>query len=432
MAKGKLNIVIKMFITLLIVCFFSFDAYAGKVASGCRPLPERIAENESCFLCPLFAIILKTDQTMATNSYNTLASPFKNLTIVLLALFIAYHTLLLVSGFTKQDAPKYLNTLLIQAFKVLLVVLLLSNSDHIYKYAINPIMTAGLEFGLALLHSSGEGVLQELQSLTAESKASMPEGVIEKDLLATVMGAIKLFNKAAGRVPAIGSMLTCISVNEGTKFLINFEMWFQGLVLMGFGWAIAFSSCFYLLDSVVRFGIFCTLLPFLIAMWPYEVTTKYTKTGWDIFMNVFFNFVMMGLIITLTSELIVQAATGGSGGVEELEKAINGDSVEKLRKMMDIGGLEFIILIATCMFAFKLVGQIGHLAAEVSGTDGGTNIGGKMGGQAAQAAKKIAQTAVKGAKLAASGGTAAAGMAADASMDAAQKGKQDDTKELKD
>lgn len=390
-------------------------------AKGCMPLPLKYAEIQSCLLCPLFNVILRTDQTMATKSYSALAGSFRNVIIVVLALFIAYHTLLTVSAFTKQDAPKYITTLLVQSFKVLLAALLLSNSTYIYQYAINPLMETGLEFGLALLFRDNPAygnvsLLAEFEMLTKEYAPTMPTGAIGQELLGSVMAAIQLFNKAAAQMPAIGSSLICISVHEAAwKGVIpQFSMLIEGALVYAFGWAIVLASCFYLLDSVVRFGIFCALLPFLIASWPFKVTARYAKTGWDIFMNAFFNFVMMGLIISINSELISQALSGGKGGMDALEAAINGSEVDALKELMDISGVDFLVLVACCMFAFKLVGQVNQLATEMAGGGGSSGIGNKIGGTAAQAAKKVGGIAAKGGKAVA--GTVYEGTGAKASV----------------
>ncbi len=369
---------------------------AEGASKGCTPLPVRYAEIQACILCPLFQVILNTDQTMATKSYGALASSFRNVIIVALALFIAYQTLITVSAFTKQDAPKYISTLMVQGFKVALAAILLSNSSYIYHYVINPLMAAGLEFGLALLFDPN--LLTDFHTLTKGEQAGMPPGAIGQDLLASIMAAVRLFSKASAQMPAIGASLICISTHEASNILPDFSMLIEGLLVFAFGWCIALACCFYLLDSVVRFGIFCALLPFLIACWPFKVTASYTKTGWDIFMNAFFNFVMMGMIISLNSELISQALTGGKGGMDALEDAINGSEVDVLKDLMDISGIDFLVLVACCMFAFKLVGQINDLANQVSGTSGGQGIGNKIGGAAAQAAKKVAGTAAKGGK----------------------------------
>ncbi len=406
MTKTIKTSILTFFLLVAGLCLFSSYAFAGDTAvtEGCRTLPERMTELQACILCPLFEVILKTDQVIATKAFAALAKSFINVLAVILALFIAYHTLLMVSAFTKQDAPKYIGTLLTQIFKVLIAVMLLSNSDYVYNYVINPLMKAGLEFGLALLFTdasttSGNNILANFKSQANSLQSSMPKGVIGQDLLASVITAVRLFSKTAAQLPAIGGTLICVSVKEARDILPNFEMLIQGLMLSGFGWMITLSCCFYLLDSVVRFGIFCTLLPFLIASWPFKITAQYTKKGWDIFMNAFFNFVMIGLVITVSSELIVNSIGGGkTGGMQELVNALNGNNVDKLAEMMDISGIDFLVMIACCMFAFKLVGQINELATQMAGGGGGSAIGAGLGKTAAQVGKKVALTAAKAGK----------------------------------
>lgn len=390
----------KLLIYILFLCigiFFFRDCFAAEESSstasgGCKPWSQRYSEQQTCILCPMFEVILKTDQDMATMSFKSLAPGFRNVIIVVLALFIAYHTLLTVSAVTKQDVAKYLQTILIQAFKVLVAALLLTNSSYIYDYAINPLMNAGLEFGLTIIKS------ETAEKLAASGGAStIPTGVISQDLLSKVLQTIRLFSKSSAELPAIGSSLICISTHTAAWMGIipDISMLIEGLVVYAFGWCITLACCFYLLDSVVRFGIFCILLPFLIACWPFKVTFKYTKNGWDIFMNTFFNFVMMGLVISLSSELAKQALVGDKSdqSIEQLLKDANSNNIDALKQAMSLDGVKFLVLIACCIFAFKLVQQIGELANLISSTSGPTSknsIGGHLGGLAAQAATRVA------------------------------------------
>ena len=335
---------------------------------------------------------------MATKSFQALAPSFRNLIIVVLALFIAYKTLLAVSALTKQELGKYLGELAVQAFKVLIVVLLLHNSDYVYHYIIDPLMEAGLQFGLTIIDSN---VLADLNAEAKASVGSMPNGVISTNLLAQVLGTIKMFSKSAGELPAIGGALICVSTHSAATSLggalPDVSMLIEGILCWAFGWAIAIACCFYLLDSVVRFGIFCALLPFLIACWPFKITFQYTKTGWNIFINVLFNFVMMGLVLSLSSELIGQALTGGSGGKEEILAAMNGNEVSTLKELMDLDGPKFLVLVACCIFALKIIQRVNELANKVSDTQGGKGIGNEIGGLAGNVAARAGKTALAGA-----------------------------------
>ncbi len=402
--KNKINSIINnikqrcSLSSLSFVCFMLVFTtallYTGQVfADDCRKVPEIMSDIGQCILCPVFQVILNTDQAMATSSFSALAASFRNVVIVVMALFIAYQTLITVTALTKQDTGKYLQSILFQAFKALVAALFLTNSNFAYHYIINPLMSASLEFGLTIID---EEALSTMQSATEAAKSEMQKGVISVDLMAQVKGAIKTFSNSTATLPAVGTALMCASTHRAAEFLIDISMFIQGLVVYGFGWMISLAACFYLLDSVVRFGIFCTLLPFLIAAWPFKVTAKYTKAGWDIFMNTAFNFIMMGLVISLTTELVMQALSGGGMTADDLMDLIDSDRVDELKSVFDFGNGKFLVLIASCIFAFKLIEQINQLANDISGTSGGTNIGGKIGGLAAQVAKRATTSAAKG------------------------------------
>jgi hypothetical protein len=375
--------------------FKNSEGQEGENLKDCTLLPIKLAEINLCPLCPLFEVILKTDQTMATKSFEALAQSFLNVVVVLMALYVAFQTLLTVSSFTKQDAPKYITTLLVQAFKVLVVFIMLSDSTHVYKYIVTPLMKGGLEFGMALLFS--EDALSKFSSYSQSAKGSFATGAIDTEILGNVVAAVKVFTEKAADLPAIGGTLVCVSVHAAAPFshFPDLSMFFEGLLVYVFGWAIVLAASFYLLDSAVRFGIFCSLIPFLIACWPFKVTRSYTGTGWKIFINCVFNFIMMGLVISLITELIGQALNSG-GGMDELQTAINGSNIDELKDMMDLGGMQFLVLMACCLYAFKLTGQINALATEISGTSGGSGIGNKMGSIVGEAGKKAGLAALQG------------------------------------
>ncbi len=374
------------------------NATSGAV-KGCQPLPMKYAEMSSCVLCPIFEIVLKTDQHMANLGPHVLGKGFRNVLVLIMALFIAYKTLILVSSWTRQDIGKYLYEILVQSLKVLIAALLLAYPSAVFHYVINPLFTAALDFGMAVVD---DDAYQGMLSMRSAYEPLMPDGLISKKLLASVMASVKMFGISAAKLPTIGSSLLCISINAAAEFLFDFTMFVEGLFCWGFGWAIAIACGFYLVDSVVRFGIFCTILPFIIAAAPFKALKKYALKGWNIFVNCAFHFMMMGVVLSVSSTLIGEALVGENGnlnsqksGIEQIEDAINGDSVSVLKDLMGLSGKKFLILLACCIFALKIIKQVGQLVEHISSTSGGTPIAAQMGGQAMQIAKKAGQMALK-------------------------------------
>ena len=162
----------------------SNDQYqtVGGVTKGCIPLPAKLAETKSCIFCPLFLTIFNAAQTMATNSFQILANSLSYVMVLGFAIFIAFLVLKYVSAFTKQDAPKFTNEIFIQAFKVIVAFILLSNGVYIYNLVVGPVLSAGLEFGSALLFEKGSGYT-EWCAIQANIQAQVKEMNIASGLI---------------------------------------------------------------------------------------------------------------------------------------------------------------------------------------------------------------------------------------------------------
>mgnify|MGYP004714935705 CR=1 FL=1 len=193
----------------------------------------------------------------------------------------------------------------------------------------------------------------------------------------------------------------CVARNAGKEsigpvrnVLWDFGMMFQGFAIWVMGWIISLAFAFYLIDATIQLGIIGALMPFLIACWPFKATRNYTSKGWGIFMNTFFVYVFMGLVVSINVELLGQGLTGSKGGFDAIMKALNGNNVQELKELLDIGFAGFLVLVACCLFAFKLTGQASDLAGTMAG-GGGPKIGANIGGLAYGAATKGVQGTLK-------------------------------------
>ena len=369
------------------------------VTQGCIPLPAKLAEAQSCIYCPLFKTIFNAAQSMSTKSYDKLASPIANVILIGFALVIAFMVLKNVSSFTKQDAPKFVTELLVNMFKVLVAYYLLKNSTFVYGYIIGPVLKAGFEFGSSLLFATDNNYLSSCAAMKLPENP-MP-GVMPAYLYTNLDCFIRAVQAEVAVPQSIGSSLMCVSRHAGKvsigplrNVMWDFGMMFQGFAIWVMGWIISLAFAFYLIDATIQLGILGALMPFLIACWPFKATRSYTSKGWGMFMNTFFVYVFMGLVVSINVELLGRGLTGGSGGFDAIKAALNGNDVSKLKELLDIGFAGFLVLVACCLFAFKLTGQASSLAGTMAG-GGGPSIGANIGGLAYGAATKGVQGTLK-------------------------------------
>ena len=378
---------------------------------GCVPLPLKLEQSRKCILCPLFVILFNTAQTMGYVSYEALAGGFKNLLLIGFALYVAYATLKQVSSFTKQDGPKYLTDLLTMAFKVLLAYLILTNVQQLYTYLLEPMLSAAMDFGGAFLFRSASSNADNSFMTCASAQqlgdgVTVVEGYFSPGLFAKIDCFVRSIQQELAVATSIGSSLMCVAHSEAAHWygLPDMTMLTSGLIIWVFSWLVCLAFGFYLIDSVVRLGVIGGLMPFLIAAWPFKLTSGYTKKGWDMFMNAFFTFVFLGLVVSVNIELGLQAITGGEGGYDKIMELVNANDIKPLVEVMSIGMMGLLFLILCCIFGFKLCGEAVSLASQMGGGSGGT-IGANIASLGAGVAK---WGAVKGGKVA---GKAAIGTA---------------------
>jgi hypothetical protein len=165
-----------------------------------------------------------------------------------------------------------------------------------------------------------------------------------------------------------------------------------------------------MLDCALQLGIVCAMIPLFITCWPFKVTRGYGKQGWNIFLNTFFNFVVMGVVISASSQIMLQALSSGLSQ-ETLIAYLDANNAKGLSAELDLGGLQMVVLIISCLIAMKLSGEVQSITNKLAGGIG-LNMGAQMGGAASSAIQKGA-AAAGGAALSAGG--KALGTAAEAS-----------------
>ncbi len=371
----------------------------------CKLLNDVRAELTLCPTCGIFEAVLRADQTLSTGAFDELASSLSKLVLLAMTIFIGYQVLLLIASPMSQNINKFINTLVLQGFKVAIAVYILADPAFLYENAITPILEGGFDFGLELTGDS-KSVIDKYAGEYANFDNS--NKLLTAKFMQTMMGAVKGFNEQAADIPAIGSSLYCNSwQNKIWGIFPHIGMMIEGVIVYVFGLMIMLAVGFYLLDCAIHLGIICCLLPFFIACWPFKITATYTKTGWGMFLNIFFRFVLMGVVIATAVSLISEALTAGVSK-DELEIWLNANDTDALEKAMEITGIQMLLLVICCMIAMKLIRNATMLAGKFEGGGVSTgDLGSNLGGLTASAATAVVKGSARGVGKAAASGAGA-------------------------
>lgn len=380
---------------------------------SCGIFSSYLDKGDSFLLGPAYKIIAKACSKVAEFSWDYFAAPLQAVMALGVAIYIAVYTLRNIGSFSQQDTSNYLSNektgIIPLLIKSAFIIALLSNKDFVFEDLISPVVGTGIDVGK--LVSAGSSI--EAGSFSGASSAQA--------LFNTVIEQAKDFNDQIYSIVAMGRIMLCLAFLP--TIFIDWE-WVLipfGLSLYAFGWLLIISLSFYMLDILFRLGVALMVLPFAIACGISKLTSSYTKKTWDIFVNVAFNFMTLGVVITFTIKMLEQAITGGSldsGAVVEGAKVMIA-MVEDDREMTVAEGesiadsialMSFILTALCCMIAMKLFMSIEEMTDSLSSTSAiMKDSKGNSTGLGAQAGKKVAQMGKEAATEPAQGIAKAAG-----------------------
>ena len=363
----------------------------NKNKAKCEVVPVRWYNNKKCAFCPMLGVIFAAADQMTLISRDAFVIPFSLIIVVGLALWIAVRTLSFVSSLTKQDAAKYITELLRQSYKFLIAFLLLINYDNVFNYIIDPLLNTGIEFGNKFVDENvdvdveswkdrfGVSTPQEMSDPPADYQRNINNEYYTVGTYKNMEHLAYNVNKSFALLQTIGQSLICLGwkymslqiADDGLHFGLGFNCIIYGLFFAGFGFLLCLAFIFYLLDAVVQLGIVGALLPFLIASWPFKITSKYTSTGFKMLLNSIFTFMMMGIVANLCIELINESFKSGgegtdgenlsSGGLAALVTALDTIDTESLKEMVNVFSLAFLLFVFANILGFLVVGRITEL-----------------------------------------------------------------------
>ena len=358
---------------------------------ACELFTVYVNQLANCPLCPLFQVVLNTDNNFAHIGWNAFAKSLQPIILTFFLVFLAMNTLKIISSPSGANTGAYLKSVIGLGLKVAISYYLLSSSSDVYKLFISPVVKGGLDMGIAFLSIGNPAVNACLAQ--SSSFSNVVGGELDASLLGSIYNTVYCFGQSASLLPAVGRGLICYGWYNEDGLLPNFSMWIIGLLLYVFGLGIWLVIALYLIDCTVQLGILCALVPFFIACWPFKITASYTGKGVQMLMNTFFNFALAGVMLVVGMKIIGYSASGKDGDISKYIKAIDANDLTALKEMSSLDGIEMLTLVACCIFAFKLIGVINDVAEQFS-SGSGSSLAPKVGGMAASATNAIKNKAI--------------------------------------
>ena len=350
-----------------------------------------LLSDDKCFFCPIFKTFFNTASSLAQKTYNALKDAIANLIIVAFALWIAVYILKQVSAFEVKKPSKMIQEMLVQAFKVLLAVLILKTSyAQILKLTLDPVFNTGMNYVQTV---TGAGTCspsaEYMQGLSGYENQMDPSssGALPLSMGQNILCSIKSMQDAVWRVVAFGLECMCVSWLEDIAYikyiLPHLGYFLTGLFLLIGGLILVLAFPWCLIDCILNMAIAAALLPAAIGAWAFKITSAYLGKLWDFFLNAMFNFVFLSIILYIIITVVNQFLQVIDTFSTEYDKIIN--PIHGLA-FWSVNGLKLIMV---CLLGWVFLDKAKGLANEFAEAPS-LDIGRKVGSIFAQAGTRLA------------------------------------------
>lgn len=367
----------------------------AKSSASCAPYEEvRNGYREwGCLFCKPFEILFNTASVMAKQSFAALAKAVIVVVVVAFALWLALVTLRFVSTMEIREPRIFVKTLLNQAFRVLVVVILLNAGlSQILALSVDPVFSTGLKVAqLAGKTSDSCDLGSDNLSIVGTDK-----GGLSPSMGTGILCTIKSTQDQIVDILALGEVCFCLSLSSENRIFKVFPH--LGYLLTGIAFYLAgllllLIYPFLLVDCVLKLAIAVALLPAALGAFAFKITASYLNKIWEIFLNAVFAFIFMSIVIFIIASIAADT-------LSEILTSEVGIFIKFFWWMVEV-----VKAVAVCFLGWAVLGEIKKFAdAFAKGLGfGGDGIGSPTGSSvmaagkwaALKTGKPVAQTAKK-------------------------------------
>lgn len=321
--------------------------------------------QSKCYSCVIIKTLLETFLNACSKAYDITSEAGVKLLVLGALVWMAFFVMKNVSSLSNIEPGAMMNTLTVFLFKVMVAyILITSGLGVLIKYTINPLLTAGADFGIAFMSVtsdiSGAPELNANYAVTVPTISASDGGAATEIVSSDVMNRIMFFaqnlDKNVSTNLVIGHAMTCWSMNGGawdfSLFkMVNLWLWFCGALIWFVGFMLTLGIGYYLLDISFKLGFAIMALPVVIGLWPFNVTKGKVTAVISIMLKAAGTFVFLALTTTYALAMINVALRD----VPTLFAKIEAGDAIWISNTFDLTGPYFLIILFVYLYSMKLI-----------------------------------------------------------------------------
>ena len=292
-----------------VVDYYSKNAHAATTKAACET--GFFLDPENCIFCDMFKSIFNAASTIAKAANEGLATPTRTLVGIGFLIWLAIFVLRNVSSFGATKMSDLLKGLLVQGFRVTVVMLILGGAIYqVMDLTVSPILQTGLSFARTVVadgQSTCSADAEYLQGVVGydanKGFEKTSEGGLSKQLGISYLCSIKKLEDSVSKLVSYGQHSNCLAFKDFPMlgFIPHMGFLTTGVFLYIVGAVLLIVFPWFLIDCLLQICIVVALLPCAIGAYAFKITEKYLKHLWSFFMNSMFNFVFISIIVFIIS-----------------------------------------------------------------------------------------------------------------------------------
>ena len=327
--------------------------------SSCKVKEMAEKYQRSCYACIVVKTLLEKFLNATTKVYDLCRDAGVQVLLIGSMIWIAFFVLKQISSLTNIEPASMVNTLLIQAFKIMFAyVVIVSGADTFIMYVVNPLLTAGADFGIGILDSAQKTLSTTPSDQYTYSGVSM----ISADMLNKILGFTEGVDRVVSTNLVIGHALTCHATHAGAWinetiigvriFVPNIWIFICGLLIWFAGFMMTLAVCYYLLDISFKLGLAIMIFPVVMGLWPFSLTSG--KLGLCI--ATILRSAAIFAFLAITTSYALSLISVSLRDISELYARIDIGDSKWISDTFDITGPYFIIILFCYLYSIKLIG----------------------------------------------------------------------------